>query len=219
MKIAALDLPSTDPIVIYNGTSFLPGSHGDPAGHAERLRIIDDRRRDRLRPGGTDQTQRERRHAHRRSGHRRQLPTSTATAARSRSCAARVSTRSSRLRGWWTKARRPTPGTTAARYAARVIVVIGGLGLRGSVEEPEPDGLAPAIAVAAAAAGARVELISKAGDDPAGDAALLALAACRRRARGDPARPIPVHARPIATGRAHRSGHGRSDRVGRRCRG
>ena len=40
----------------------------------------------------------------------------------------------------------------------RVIVVIGGLGLRGSVEEPEPDGLAPAIAVAAAAAGARVEL-------------------------------------------------------------
>ena len=53
---------------------------------------------------------------------------------------------------------------------------MGGLGLRGSIEEPEPDGLAPAIASAAAAAGARVELISKAGDDPAGDAVLLALA-------------------------------------------
>ena len=57
-----------------------------------------------------------------------------------------------------------------------MIVVIGAIGLRGSVEEPEPDGLAPAIALSAAAAGARVELISKAGDDPAGDAVMLALA-------------------------------------------
>ena len=39
-----------------------------------------------------------------------------------------------------------------------MIVIIGALALRGSAEEPEPDGLAPAIACAAAAAGARVEL-------------------------------------------------------------
>lgn len=56
-----------------------------------------------------------------------------------------------------------------------MIVVIGALGLRGTIDEPVPDGLAPEIACAAAAAGARVELISKAGDDPAGDAVLLAL--------------------------------------------
>ena len=86
-----------------------------------------------------------------------------------------------------------------ARYAARVIVVIGGLGLRGSIEEPEPDGLAPAIAVAAAAAGARVELISKAGDDPAGDAVLLALAAAgvgHVATLRDPSRLTPVRSLP-----------------------
>ena len=80
-----------------------------------------------------------------------------------------------------------------------MIVVIGGLGLRGSVEEPEPDGLAPAIAVAAAAAGARVELISKAGDDPAGDAALLALAAAgvgHVATLRDPSRFTPVRSQP-----------------------
>jgi hypothetical protein len=76
-----------------------------------------------------------------------------------------------------------------------VIVVIGALGLRGTIDEPAPDGLAPEIAVAAAAAGARVELISKAGDDPAGDAVLIALA---RAGVGhvatlrDPARLTPV---------------------------
>jgi sugar/nucleoside kinase (ribokinase family) len=80
-----------------------------------------------------------------------------------------------------------------------VIVVIGALGLRGTIDEPVPDGLAPEIACAAAAAGARVELISKAGDDPAGDAALLALA---REGVGhvatlrDPARLTPVRALP-----------------------
>jgi hypothetical protein len=80
-----------------------------------------------------------------------------------------------------------------------VIVVVGALGLRGSLEEPEPDGLAPSIASAAAEAGARVELISKAGDDPAGDAVLLALA---RDGVGhvatlrDPSRLTPVRARP-----------------------
>jgi len=80
-----------------------------------------------------------------------------------------------------------------------VIVVIGALGLRGTIDEPAPDGLAPEIAAAAAAAGARVELISKAGDDPAGDAVLIALA---RAGVGhvatlrDPARLTPVRALP-----------------------
>jgi hypothetical protein len=80
-----------------------------------------------------------------------------------------------------------------------VIVVIGALGLRGTLDEAAPDGLAPEIARAAAAAGARVELISKAGDDPAGDAVLLALA---REGVGhvatlrDPARLTPVRPRP-----------------------
>ena len=77
--------------------------------------------------------------------------------------------------------------------------MIGDLGLRGSVEEPEGDGLAPAIAVAAAAAGARVELISKAGDDPAGDAALLALAAAgvgHVATLRDPSRFTPIRSQP-----------------------
>ena len=80
-----------------------------------------------------------------------------------------------------------------------MIVVIGALGLRGTIDEPAPDGLAPEIARAAAVAGARVELISKAGDDPAGDAVLLALA---REGVGhvatlrDPARLTPVRPRP-----------------------
>ena len=80
-----------------------------------------------------------------------------------------------------------------------VIVVIGALGLRGTIDDPAPDGLAPEIAAAAAAAGARVELISKAGDDPAGDAVLIALA---RAGVGhvatlrDPARLTPVRSLP-----------------------
>jgi hypothetical protein len=80
-----------------------------------------------------------------------------------------------------------------------VIVVIGALGLCGTIDEPAPDGLAPEIATAAAAAGARVELISKAGDDPAGDAVLIALARAgvghvatlRDPARLTPVRPLP----------------------------
>ena len=83
-----------------------------------------------------------------------------------------------------------------------MIVVIGGLGLRGSVEEPEPDGLAPAIASAAAAAGARVELISKAGDDPAGDAVLLALAGAgvgHVATLRDPSRLTPIRGQPDET--------------------
>jgi hypothetical protein len=80
-----------------------------------------------------------------------------------------------------------------------VIVVIGALGLRGSLEDPEPDGLAPAIACAAAASGARVELISKAGDDPAGDAVLLRLAQAgvgHVATLRDPSRHTPVRPRP-----------------------
>lgn len=72
------------------------------------------------------------------------------------------------------------------------------MGLRGTIDEPAPDGLAPEIACAAAASGARVELISKVGDDPAGDTVLLALA---RAGVGhvatlrDPARLTPVRPR------------------------
>lgn len=90
------------------------------------------------------------------------------------------------------------PGTLLHATLRGVIVVIGALGLRGTIEEAEPDGLAAAIA-RAAAAGARVELISKAGDDPAGDAVLLALA---RAGVGhvatlrDPSRLTPVRAQP-----------------------
>ena len=53
-----------------------------------------------------------------------------------------------------------------------MIVVIGAAVLRGEA----PDGLAARAALAAAAAGTAVELITKVGDDPAGDALLLALA-------------------------------------------
>ena len=80
-----------------------------------------------------------------------------------------------------------------------MIVVIGAIGLRGTIEEPAADGLAPEIASAAAAAGARVELISKAGDDPAGDAVMLALAGAgvgHVATLRDPARLTPVRSRP-----------------------
>jgi sugar/nucleoside kinase (ribokinase family) len=76
-----------------------------------------------------------------------------------------------------------------------VIAVIGTPRLRGTGPDGDVAGLAPAIAVAAAAAGSRVELIGKVGDDPPGDAVLLALA---RHFVGhvatlrDPARPTPV---------------------------
>ncbi len=96
-------------------------------------------------------------------------------------------------------ARLRTSPDAPARYASGVIVVIGALGLRGSLEEPEPDGLAPAIACAAATTGARVELISKAGDDPAGDAVLLTLAQAgvgHVATLRDPSRHTPVRARP-----------------------
>ncbi|HEX7345542.1 MAG TPA: hypothetical protein VF253_02035 [Candidatus Limnocylindrales bacterium] len=57
-----------------------------------------------------------------------------------------------------------------------MIVVIGSVRLRASGADAEAAGLASAIAVGAAAENARVEVIARLGDDPAGDAVLLALA-------------------------------------------
>ena len=64
----------------------------------------------------------------------------------------------------------------AAGYSSVVIVVIGALRLVGSGPDAEAGGLAASIANAAATDGGRVEVIAKLGDDPAGDAVLLALA-------------------------------------------
>jgi hypothetical protein len=76
-----------------------------------------------------------------------------------------------------------------------VIAVIGTSRLRGTGPDADVAGLAAAIAVAAAAAGSRVELIGKVGDDPHGDAVLLAFAGHfvgHVATLRDPARPTPV---------------------------
>jgi sugar/nucleoside kinase (ribokinase family) len=57
-----------------------------------------------------------------------------------------------------------------------VIVVIGSARLRGKGAEATADGLGALVAVAAVRGGARVELISKIGDDAIGDELSLALA-------------------------------------------
>ena len=57
-----------------------------------------------------------------------------------------------------------------------MIVVIGSSILSGEGATATPDGLANHIAAAAVTAGASVELVAKIGDDPAGDALLVALA-------------------------------------------
>ena len=57
-----------------------------------------------------------------------------------------------------------------------MIVVIGSTYLHGEGSTAVPDGVAGRIALAAAADEATVELIAKIGDDPAGDALLVALA-------------------------------------------
>ena len=57
-----------------------------------------------------------------------------------------------------------------------MIVVIGSSSLLGEGSTATPDGLANRIALAAAAAGAAVEVVAKIGDDPDGDALLVALA-------------------------------------------
>jgi sugar/nucleoside kinase (ribokinase family) len=60
-------------------------------------------------------------------------------------------------------------------YPSGVIVVVGTPAWR-PVEPAGPAGLACGIALAAASAGAVVELVGRTGDDPAGDALLIALA-------------------------------------------
>ncbi len=58
-----------------------------------------------------------------------------------------------------------------------------------------PDGRACAVALAAAARGARVELVGRIGDDPAGDELVIALARSgvgHAAVLRDPARPTPV---------------------------
>jgi hypothetical protein len=58
-----------------------------------------------------------------------------------------------------------------------VIVVVGAIAAAGAGTDTTPTGLAAGIALAAAAAGARVEVVTRLGEDAAGDALLLALAA------------------------------------------
>ena len=76
----------------------------------------------------------------------------------------------------------------------RVIVVVGSPAWR-AAEPAGPDGRACRVALAAAERGAAVELIGRAGDDPAGDAMLLALAGAHVghvALLRDPARPTPI---------------------------
>lgn len=77
------------------------------------------------------------------------------------------------------------------------MIVVVGLPAWNPGPPPLPAGRAAAIALAAAGAGARVELMGRVGDDPAGDALVLALG---REGVGhvallrDPARPTPIQA-------------------------
>ena len=75
-----------------------------------------------------------------------------------------------------------------------MIVVVGTPAWR-AAEPAGPDGRACRVALAAAERGAAVELIGRAGDDPAGDAMLLALAGAHVghvALLRDPARPTPI---------------------------
>lgn len=75
-----------------------------------------------------------------------------------------------------------------------MIVIVGSLAWRGG-DQPAPAGRACEVALAAAALGARVEIVGRTGDDPTGDAVMLGLA---RAGIGhvavlrDPSRPTPV---------------------------
>lgn len=76
-----------------------------------------------------------------------------------------------------------------------MVVVIGAVVARGIGQDVVPGGLASSIALSAAAAGARVEIVAKIGDDPAGDAVLLAFAAAgvgHVATLRDPARATPI---------------------------
>jgi hypothetical protein len=89
-----------------------------------------------------------------------------------------------------------------------VIAIVGRLAGRSGDDEGVA-GRAGEIAVAAAGRGARVELVAKIGDDPAGDRLLLALTRARvghAAILRDPARPTPVAAAPVGA-----SGPGAAD--------
>ena len=76
-----------------------------------------------------------------------------------------------------------------------MIVVIGAVFGRATEADAVPGGLAAGIALAAAAAEARVELVARIGDDSAGDAVLLAFAAAgvgHVATLRDPARATPI---------------------------
>ena len=81
-----------------------------------------------------------------------------------------------------------------------MIVIVGSLAWRRG-DQPAPAGRACEVALAAAALGARVEIVGRAGDDPTGDAVMLGLA---RAGIGhvavlrDPSRPTPVIETPAA---------------------
>jgi hypothetical protein len=102
------------------------------------------------------------------------------------------------------------PGRSRARpsdgdYTRPVIVVIGTPAyMPGRDGAPgTPTGIASAIACAAAAAGARVEMAARVGDDPAGDALLLALGRARvghSAMLRDPSRPTAVIEAPAPDG-------------------
>ncbi|MDP2350121.1 MAG: hypothetical protein Q8M74_03080 [Chloroflexota bacterium] len=83
------------------------------------------------------------------------------------------------------------------------MIVIVGLPAWNPGPPPLPTGRACGIALAAAGAGARVELLGRIGDDPAGDALLIALG---RAGVGhvallrDPARPTPIRRLPETEG-------------------
>ena len=75
-----------------------------------------------------------------------------------------------------------------------MIVIVGSLAWRAAAPAG-PAGRACAIALAAAVAGARVEVVGRAGDDAAGDALLLSLSNAgvgHAAVLRDPARPTPI---------------------------
>ncbi|MGK2850171.1 MAG: hypothetical protein ACSLFN_04580 [Candidatus Limnocylindrales bacterium] len=76
-----------------------------------------------------------------------------------------------------------------------MIVVVGAVSARGVGADVAPGGLAAGIALTAAAAGARVEIVARIGDDPAGDAVLLAFTTAgvgHVATLRDPARATPI---------------------------
>ncbi len=76
-----------------------------------------------------------------------------------------------------------------------MIVVIGSVQASGTAGGIRPAGLAAAVAETAAAADARVEVVARLGDDPAGDAVLLRFAALgigHVATLRDPARPTRI---------------------------